>query len=130
MLISPLSAENAVIDVLLTTEPPMAGFTSFPVDGHGASFETATANERVRGRVKRVAIMAVLSRARAEALLLEIEARAPVPHLTYWIEPVLGFGRMRPVADAAGDGAGLDADTPPSPGEGTAGTGIKTDQAC
>ena len=97
-LISPLSAENVVLDVLLTTEPPIAGFTSFPVDGHGASFERATANERVRGRVKRVAIMAVLPRARVEALLAELEERAPVPHLTYWTEPVESFGRMRHVS--------------------------------
>lgn len=86
---------------MLNLDPPLAGFTTWTVEGHGFGFGDATVSERVRGRVTRSMIVAVLSRAVAASLLDEVAAKGAVPHLTYWTEPVDDFGQMRP-ADQGG----------------------------
>ena len=53
----------------------------------------------MRGRVKRGVLVAIMKRAHAEQLLAEIAEKAPIAHLAYWLEPVLGFGRMAPAAE-------------------------------
>lgn len=79
---------------MLGLDPPVAGFTTFAAEGHGMSFDTASVGERVRGRVKRTVIMAVLPRVRAERLVEIVRREIAVPHMAYWIEPVLACGRM------------------------------------
>ena len=79
---------------MLALDPPVAGFTTFAAEGHGMSFDTATVGERVRGRVQRTVIMAVLPRERAEQLVEIVRQEIAVPHMAYWIEPVLACGRM------------------------------------
>jgi hypothetical protein len=55
-------------------------------------------------------LIAVMNRGRADQLLAELEAKAPLQHLAYWLEPVIAFGRMAPVSSRpttkAGDGTG------------------------
>jgi hypothetical protein len=79
---------------MLDMAPPVAGFTTWSAEGHGFGFSGASVSERVRGRVKRSVIVAVIRRRDATALLQAVSTRAPAPHLTYWTEPVDGFGRM------------------------------------
>jgi len=86
---------------MLNLDQPLAGFTTWTVDGHGFGFGDATVSERVRGRVKRSMIVAVLDRKVAAGLLDEIAAKGAVPHLTYWTEPVDGFAQMRPAEQPA-----------------------------
>ena len=90
---------------MLGLDPPVAGFTTFAAEGQGMSFDTASVGERVRGRVKRSVIVAVLPRAMAERLVEIVRERIAVPHTAYWIEPVLVCGRIADVLlDTAGSG--------------------------
>lgn len=90
---------------MLGLEPPIAGFTAFAAEGHGMSFDTATVSERVRGRVKRTVVMAMLPRERADQIVEIVRRAIAVPHMIYWIEPVLACGRMGELtAQAAGAG--------------------------
>jgi hypothetical protein len=80
---------------MLAFDPPVTGFTTWGAEGHGFGFATATVAERVRGRVKRQVLAAIINRQTAYELLADIEEKAAIPHLTYWIEPVESFGRMQ-----------------------------------
>ena len=93
-LVYPPTSEDQVIEVLLSIKPPIQGFTSWIADGHGLSFSEASANERVRGRVKRGVLVVIMPRDRADALLDVIRTDIAVPRLAYWIEPVETFGRL------------------------------------
>lgn len=97
-LVYPTSGEDRLIELMLESDPPLTGFTTLAADGHGHDFADATIAERVRGRVKRGVLVAVMTRNRAERLLGEIQDKAAIPHLAYWIEPVTAFGRLAPVA--------------------------------
>jgi len=80
---------------MLSLDPPIPGFTTWDVEGHGFGFAGATVRERVRGRIKKNLITAVIERADAERLLQIVAQKAPVPHLTFWIEPIERFGRLQ-----------------------------------
>jgi len=94
---------------MLSFDPPLPGFTTWMAEGHGFGFGDATVSERVRGRVKRSVIVAVVDRGVAAGLLDLIAMKGAVAHLTYWTEPVDGFGRMRQTDSVAQrDSEGLD----------------------
>lgn len=93
-LVYPVSAEDQIVETVLAGEPPLPGFTTFAADGHGLDFATATANERVRGRVRRGVMMVVLPRARLPDILAQVASASPVPHLMHWVEPVESCGRL------------------------------------
>lgn len=95
-LVFPVSIEDRMVELLQESDPPITGFTTWGGEGHGHDFDKAETNERVRGRIKRRLLVAVMTLKRAEALLEEIRLRIPVRHLTYWIEPVLQFGTLTP----------------------------------
>lgn len=95
-LVYPIGVESLIVDLILESSPPLGGFTTWAAEGHGHDFGESTVAERVRGRVGRGVLTAVVARQRAEALLREIERKAALPHLTYWIEPIIDFGRMAP----------------------------------
>lgn len=81
---------------MLRRDPPSSGFTTWIAEGHGLGFANASISERVRGRVKRAVLIAVLRRDELDHLVSEIAAAAPIPHVTYWIEPVEAFGQLAP----------------------------------
>lgn len=93
-LVYPLAAEDVLIELLLASEPVLHGFTSWSADGHGMGFHNVSAGEQVRGRVRRKVLALIATRARAAALLKEIADKLAIPHLAYWIEPVLEMGRL------------------------------------
>lgn len=100
-LVYPPSGEDAIIGLMLASEPPLPGFTTWRADGHGLDFSEASANERVRGRVLRGYLVMVLPRSRLTPLLEEISVKAPIPRLAYWVEPVETFGRLTAVKPSA-----------------------------
>lgn len=79
---------------MLTIDPPLAGFTTWTVEGHGFGFSKASVSERVRGRVNREILEAIMPHRDALNLLQRIATEAPIPHTTYWIEPVSEFGHL------------------------------------
>lgn len=93
-IVYPPDAEQALIELVEMSEPPLKGFTTWRASGHGVSFDAASHAERVAGRVARGVLTMVVGRTRAEALLEEIRERAPIPTLMFWIEPVLAAGRL------------------------------------
>ncbi|RIJ15716.1 DUF3240 domain-containing protein [Henriciella mobilis] len=93
-LVYPPRSEDAVIAFLLDQQPPLPGFTSWHGSGHGLGFDNATTAERVEGRVSRRILSAILEPKRAEGLIESIRLKLPLPHLIYWIEPVLSAGRL------------------------------------
>lgn len=95
-LVCPPDGADRIVELMLEIAPPIAGFTTWTAEGHGYGFGTASVNERVRGRVKRSVIVAVVRRMEAGSLLEVISARSAIPHLTFWTEPVDGFGQMQP----------------------------------
>ncbi len=111
-LILPVTAEDRIVELLLESDPPITGFTTWVAEGHGHDFAQATASERVRGRVKRCVLVAVTTRARADAILDEIRQKAPIPHLSFWLEPVCNFGRLSVAPYDTGSEATRTADQP------------------
>lgn len=80
---------------MLEVEPSIAGFTTWLGEGHGFGFANASTSERVRGRVKRTILVVVLARENVAPLLALIAEKAPLPHLTYWVERVEEFGQLQ-----------------------------------
>ncbi len=93
-LVYPPSIEEVIIELLLTAEPALTGFTTWAADGHGLDFGEATIAERVRGRVTRRVMLLILPRARLIPLLETVRTKAAAPHLAYWVVPVESFGRL------------------------------------
>jgi|GEM_PF-232180 len=93
-LVYPICAEDQVVETLLEQEPPLPGFSTFVVDGHGHDFSQASMAEQVRGRVKNGMMVAVMPRPRLLPLLDVIRAEIPIAGLAYWVEPVDGFCRL------------------------------------
>jgi len=96
--VCPPAAGDNIAELMLGLDPPVAGFTTFAAEGHGMSFDNASVGERVRGRVQRSVIMAVLPRERVEQIVEIVCRKIAVPHMAYWIEPVLACGRMGELA--------------------------------
>lgn len=92
--------------MILSSTPAIGGFTTFEAEGYGFNFAQASASERVRGRVERGCLVAVMPRGQAALLLDDIRNKCPVLHMTYWLEPVLEIGRLvegsAPRAEQAG----------------------------
>ncbi len=93
-LVYPPQAEDCLTELLLNSEPPLTGFTTWTAEGHGHDFGTASVRERVRGRVERGILAVVIPRDRLAGLLEDIRTRTPIPNLAYWVEPVESFGRL------------------------------------
>lgn len=93
-LVYPPAAEDALLGVLLAAEPPIPGFTTWRGAGHGFGFDSASHSEKVSGQIARGVVTSIMARPSADQLLETIRQQTPIPHLTYWIEPVLAAGRL------------------------------------
>ncbi|MBS0250848.1 MAG: DUF3240 family protein [Proteobacteria bacterium] len=93
--VCPPRSVESIIELMLSLDPPLPGFTTWDAEGHGFGFAGTTVNERVRGRVKRNLITTVVARIDAERLLEAIAQKTPVPDIAFWIEPVERFGRLQ-----------------------------------
>lgn len=102
-LIYPPASESHITELMMNSEPSLAGFTTFEAEGHGSSFSKASMRERVRGRVGRRVLVLVLPRPRVAPLLEEIRTKASIPELVYWVEPIEAFGRLTRAEPQAAD---------------------------
>jgi len=93
-LVYPPASEAALVSLLLNADPPLPGFTTWRGSGHGLGFDSATHAERVSGQIDRGLLTSILSRAAADQILERIRDETPIPHLAFWIEPVLAAGRL------------------------------------
>jgi len=93
-LVCPDNVAERVVDILLESNVEMTGFTTFKADGHGHDFDSASVRERVRGRVARRVVVAILRADDVPAILEELQAQIKNPQLSYWTEPVLAYGHL------------------------------------
>lgn len=93
-IVCPPEVEERIFDLLLAPEIADGGFTTLAAEGHGHSFDNASAGERVRGRVKRTMIVLVLPVLRVDTVLDRLRKDVPVAHIACWTEPVEGFRRL------------------------------------
>ena len=61
-------------------------------DGHGEDFAAASVTERVRGRMARRVVHAVMPAVDVTPLIAALKDRFTSPHMVYWTEPVSEFG--------------------------------------
>lgn len=104
-LVYPPASEDCIVELMLSAEPPLTGFTTSKAEGHGHDFAKASARERVRGRVTRGVLTVVIPRARLAMLLEDIRAKAAIANLAYWVEPIEAFGRLAPAESAVAPAA-------------------------
>lgn len=90
----PPAVEAQLVRFLLERRPALPGFTTIAAGGHGADFATASIEEQVRGLVKRRLLLLVLPAESVPGLVTALCQAIPNPHVTWWVEPVLGFGRL------------------------------------
>ncbi|MEX6724937.1 DUF3240 family protein [Parapedomonas caeni] len=93
-LVYPTEVDEMLVEALLDLEPPLSGFTTHRVDGHGTRFDTATVGERVRGRTARVMLITILPPDRVTAVIDQVRATLRFAHGTWWVEPISEFGRL------------------------------------
>lgn len=102
-LVYPPSIEETVVELLLLADPPLYGFTTWAAEGHGLDFSLASANERVRGRIKRGIMVLVLLRSRLPQLTELLKTHVKASGAAFWIEPVEQFERLAFVKPAPDD---------------------------
>ncbi|MBS0241678.1 MAG: DUF3240 family protein [Proteobacteria bacterium] len=93
-LVYPPALDDLLAGLLLALDPPLDGFTTWPAEGHGLGFDSASAAERVRGRIRRSVMTVILPRNRLPAVLHNIKATLKVPGAAYWVETVEQFERL------------------------------------
>jgi len=92
LVISP-EVEDAVIDWLLETEE-VAGFTSYPVSGHGTSIHALSPAEQVTGRRRQVLIQTWLPQEHGEAVVEGLEQAFHGSGMHYWLAPLARAGHL------------------------------------
>ncbi|QDW65607.1 DUF3240 family protein [Luteimonas granuli] len=90
----PPPAERPLLALLLELDPGLGGFSTVAAAGHGHGFDNASVQELVRGHADRRLLLAVMPRASAERLLEGLRERMSAAGITWWLTPVLDFGRL------------------------------------
>ena len=90
----PPSAERPLLALLFEIDPELGGFSTMAAAGHGHGFEHASVQELVRGHADRRLLLAVMPQAAAARLLEGLRDRMSAAGITWWLTPVLGFGRL------------------------------------
>ena len=93
-LVFPKGLEENMIDHLLEHPELASGFTTYEVEGHGQATVYHSANEKVRGRARRVKMEVVMAREDARILLAHFKESLPNREIAYWIAPIDEFGRF------------------------------------
>jgi hypothetical protein len=91
-LVYPMPAADHLLELMLRAGP--AGYTTWHAEGHDQAFDTASANEKVRGRVARGVLVAILARSALPNFLKQVRADVGIPHVAYWVEPVEQFDHL------------------------------------
>ena len=84
--------EDDLLDYLLGFDT-ISGFTSYPVRGHGRHDGRMSLAEQVRGSRRRFVVEVLLDADLVPAVLDGLAGRVG-RDITYWQQPVRGFGRI------------------------------------
>lgn len=93
-LICHSTLEERLVDHLLEHHEWVSGFTMCKMEG-GSREETLSSKiEQVRGRSQRVSLQSVMNLDDAHALVAHLKREENNPEMSYWITPVIEFGRL------------------------------------
>lgn len=90
----PSSLEEEVLDTLMTDPDLARGFTVLKAQGMGLHVELASAMERVQGRAQRVVVQVAMEQSKVDSLIAVLPADFDSPQITYWVVPLLAFGKL------------------------------------
>ncbi|MCB9961599.1 MAG: DUF3240 family protein [Hyphomonas sp.] len=94
-LVCPKSIEPTLLDTLEGLTPELPGYTSQDGHGRGASMDLASTAEKVKGAMRIFTVIMVLPESGIGAVLEAVRQACPRRQISYWIEPVLDFGRLK-----------------------------------
>lgn len=92
LIVTP-SVENALVEWLLQ-RTDIAGFTSMPISGHGASVHSLSTAEQVAGRRRQVMFSMHLPEAAAREIVTAVRQQFGGSGMHYWMLPVLTAGHI------------------------------------
>lgn len=88
------AVEDIIVDWLLTNVPGR-GFTCVPAYGHGEDPDRMSTTEKIVGHTRHVQLqIQCATRAEADSLLGQLAAAFPAVGMHYWIQAVIGHGRL------------------------------------
>lgn len=90
----PQALEDEILDTLRALPELAPGFTLVKAQGLGAHIELSSAMEQVQGRARRIMVQMALQQAHLPALIDALKQALPNPQVTYWVVPLLAFGRL------------------------------------
>lgn len=93
-VLAPRDLEDALLATVLDMQPPVPGFTTTQVSGHGERFDGTRVQEQVRGRIDRAMMWLVLPSEDVERVLATLRERLPNPDIVWWVVPVDAMGRL------------------------------------
>ena len=88
------SLEERLADQLLEHHEWVRGFTLFKMEGSSQKETLSNMTEQVLGRSQRIALQAVMNLDDAHALVAHLKREENNPEMSYWITPVIEFGRL------------------------------------
>ncbi|KJS26675.1 MAG: hypothetical protein VR75_06170 [Hyphomonadaceae bacterium BRH_c29] len=94
-LVCPKSVEPTVLDTLDAMLPELPGYTCNDGLGRGSSMELASTAEKVKGAMRIFTVIIVLPEEGIERILDAVKCACPRRQISFWIEPVLDFGRLK-----------------------------------
>lgn len=92
LVVSPM-IEDAMVDQLLEHEA-VSGFTSYPINGHGASIHSLTPAEQVSGRQRQILFQTYLVSDQVDGVIKQLKEEFSGSGIHYWVVPLLDSGRI------------------------------------
>ena len=94
-IVCPKSIEATLLDTLEGLDPPLPGYTSQDGLGRGSSMDLASTAEKVKGAMRIITVLMILPENVIPVVLEAVRVACPRRQISYWIEPVLDFGRLK-----------------------------------
>lgn len=94
-LVCPKEIEPVIADLLSDYGTALPAYTSFDARGRGSTMNLASASEKVIGAMRTVIFMMVLPAQEIDGILSMVKTTVPNPQISYWVEPVEDFGRLK-----------------------------------
>lgn len=93
-LVAASELQEMIIDVLLEHDDLVRRFVTQPVDAHGARIGYTSVAEQVRGRAGRIEFQLLMANEDSELILGALREHLPRAEITYWVMPLLTYGRL------------------------------------
>lgn len=90
----PEHLEEEMLDLLLSHEDLVSGFSVYAAEGLGSGSYLHTPLEKVRGRSRRRMITLLIRQEQATMLIERVKLEVPSPEVVWWTTALTGFGRL------------------------------------